>query len=233
MFSRKVWEREGERKWRRKRKRERRRRKEIEEDRGCRPQYASSIIHVNVNTYFAGVTTAGDCDDSAGRNTSSDKYVVCAPGSRTHFAFNGDTGIVTASRMLSSGGAQHLKLIHVRETSAFGSAPFCSPFVPLVVLNKSSECASSVATISSAPPLAAGDFPATVSEEQTLLTFKTFDSNDNGYISRIELHHAMNSIDGAAFTDEEVDAMISEADLDGDDQINYKEFVRLMLSEQE
>lgn len=31
-------------------------------------------------------------------------------------------------------------------------------------------------------------------------------------------------------TDEEVDEMIREADIDGDGQVNYEEFVRMMLA---
>jgi Ca2+-binding EF-hand superfamily protein len=36
---------------------------------------------------------------------------------------------------------------------------------------------------------------------------------------------------GEKLTDEEVDEMIREADVDGDGQINYEEFVKMMVSE--
>ena len=35
---------------------------------------------------------------------------------------------------------------------------------------------------------------------------------------------------GEKLTDEEVDEMIREADIDGDGQINYEEFVRMMMA---
>lgn len=35
---------------------------------------------------------------------------------------------------------------------------------------------------------------------------------------------------GEKLTDEEVDQMIKEADLDGDGQVNYEEFVQMMMA---
>lgn len=35
---------------------------------------------------------------------------------------------------------------------------------------------------------------------------------------------------GEKLTDEEVDQMINEADLDGDGQVNYDEFVKMMMN---
>lgn len=35
---------------------------------------------------------------------------------------------------------------------------------------------------------------------------------------------------GEKLTDEEVGLMVREADLDGDGQINYEEFIRIMMS---
>jgi Ca2+-binding EF-hand superfamily protein len=35
---------------------------------------------------------------------------------------------------------------------------------------------------------------------------------------------------GEKLTDEEVDEMIREADIDGDGQINYEEFVKMMMA---
>lgn len=48
-----------------------------------------------------------------------------------------------------------------------------------------------------------------------------FDKNNDGLISSTELRHVMTSL-GERLSDEEVDDMIREADLDGDGQVNYE-----------
>lgn len=66
----------------------------------------------------------------------------------------------------------------------------------------------------------------TDSEEEILEAFKVFDKDGNGFISAAELRHVMTNL-GEKLTDEEVDEMIREADVDGDGQINYEEFVKV------
>ncbi len=56
-----------------------------------------------------------------------------------------------------------------------------------------------------------------------------FDKEGNGTISTKELRHIMTTI-GDKLTDEEVNQMIEEADIDGDGVINYEEFVRMMMA---
>lgn len=94
----------------------------------------------------------------------------------------------------------------------------------------------------------------TESEEEIREAFKVFDKDGNGYISSAELRHVMTNL-GEKLTDEEVDEMIREADVgalpflsvvhsqvswhpfvaltdmgvDGDGQINYEEFVKMMM----
>ena len=60
-------------------------------------------------------------------------------------------------------------------------------------------------------------------------TFQVFDKNLDGFITPAELRHIMTNL-GEKLTDEEVDEMIREADLDGDGKINYEEFVKMMMS---
>ncbi|TGZ52441.1 Uncharacterized protein DBV15_07857 [Temnothorax longispinosus] len=57
----------------------------------------------------------------------------------------------------------------------------------------------------------------TDSEEEIREAFRVFDKDGNGFISAAELRHVMTNL-GEKLTDEEVDEMIREADIDGDGQ---------------
>lgn len=59
--------------------------------------------------------------------------------------------------------------------------------------------------------------------------FDMFDKDKSGKISADELRLVMTQL-GQDLDDFEVDAMIQEADEDGDGQINYEEFVAMMHS---
>lgn len=66
------------------------------------------------------------------------------------------------------------------------------------------------------------------SEEEILEAFRVFDRDGNGFISTAELRHVMTSI-GEKLSEDEVNRMIKEADSDGDGQINYNEFVGIIM----
>jgi len=67
-------------------------------------------------------------------------------------------------------------------------------------------------------------------EEQDIIeVFKVFDGDGNGYITAAELRHVMTNLE-EELTEEEVDEMINEADIDGDGQISYNEFKKMMLA---
>merc|ERR1711904_312142 len=65
--------------------------------------------------------------------------------------------------------------------------------------------------------------------EKLIEAFKVFDEDGSGVISAAELRHVMTNL-GEKLTDEEVDEMIREADVGGDGQINYEEFVKMMMA---
>ncbi|KAF9681713.1 hypothetical protein SADUNF_Sadunf05G0031300 [Salix dunnii] len=66
-------------------------------------------------------------------------------------------------------------------------------------------------------------------DEELKQAFKAFDKDQDGYISPYELRRAMINL-GVQLTEEELEGMIREADLDGDGQVNYEEFVKIMLA---
>ncbi|XP_077298572.1 calmodulin-alpha-like isoform X2 [Arctopsyche grandis] len=66
-------------------------------------------------------------------------------------------------------------------------------------------------------------------EDELREAFRVFDKNNDGMISSVELRHVMTNL-GERLTEEEVDDMIREADLDGDGMVNYNEFVTILTS---
>lgn len=59
------------------------------------------------------------------------------------------------------------------------------------------------------------------SEEELREAFRVFDKDGNGFISAAELRHLMANLE-KKLTDEEVDEMMRETDLDGDGQVTYE-----------
>jgi len=66
-------------------------------------------------------------------------------------------------------------------------------------------------------------------EKELKEAFRFFDRSNDGYISSTELRAVMTNL-GEKLTDDEVDDMIKEADLDGDGQVSYEEFVLILTT---
>ena len=66
-------------------------------------------------------------------------------------------------------------------------------------------------------------------DENIAQSFRMFDRDGDGLITEDELHITMEKL-GEPMNEDEVKAMIAEADLDGDGKINFKEFQILMDS---
>jgi len=64
-------------------------------------------------------------------------------------------------------------------------------------------------------------------DEEMREAFKVFDRDNNGFIDAEELRFTMNNL-GQPLSDDDVKAMIKEADIDGDGRINYEEFIKMM-----
>ena len=55
-----------------------------------------------------------------------------------------------------------------------------------------------------------------------------FDKNKDGFVDAKELKKVTTTL-GETLTNEEVDAFMAEADIDGDGRLSYDEFVKMML----
>ena len=64
-------------------------------------------------------------------------------------------------------------------------------------------------------------------EEELRDTFRVFDKDGNGFISRSELRQVLEKM-GEKISEAEIDDMIDEVDSDGDGEICYEEFVKML-----
>ena len=60
--------------------------------------------------------------------------------------------------------------------------------------------------------------------------FRAFDRNGDGFICKTEFKHCMMQF-GDRFTDEEVEELIKEADINKDGKIDYEEFSKIIMDE--
>lgn len=67
------------------------------------------------------------------------------------------------------------------------------------------------------------------SPDELRQAFNVFDKDGDGKISSAELKIVMTQL-GEKLTDEEINEMIKEADTDGDQQVNFQEFCKMMHS---
>ena len=58
-----------------------------------------------------------------------------------------------------------------------------------------------------------------------------FDKDGDGHVSANEIRSVMAGVYGEPLTEPEIEEVIKLADVDGDGQIDYKEFVRLVLNQ--
>merc|ERR1712080_29587 len=68
-------------------------------------------------------------------------------------------------------------------------------------------------------------------EDEIREAFQVFDGDGNGFINRQELAVVMGNF-GESLTQEEIQGMIDQADIDGDGVINYEEFYTMMACQE-
>lgn len=68
----------------------------------------------------------------------------------------------------------------------------------------------------------------TDSEEDILEAFRVFDKDGNGFIDTSMLKHIMTNL-GEKLDDDEIDEMVREADMDGNNRVDYEQFVNTIL----
>ena len=64
-------------------------------------------------------------------------------------------------------------------------------------------------------------------DEDLRNVFRVFDKDGNGFITPAELKQAMLGLEEDV-TDEDIEEMIKEADSNGDGNVNYEEFIKMM-----
>ncbi|CUG88869.1 calcium-binding protein, putative [Bodo saltans] len=67
------------------------------------------------------------------------------------------------------------------------------------------------------------------SEEDVRDAFRVFDKTSDNFISAAELRHILTNL-GEKLTEEQVDELIADADVDNDHQINYDELIKMMMA---
>ncbi|XP_067134715.1 calmodulin-like [Centruroides vittatus] len=68
-----------------------------------------------------------------------------------------------------------------------------------------------------------------ISEQEIRDAFKIFDQNNTGYIKVAELRHALTNL-GEKLTDEEMDELLRDVEIDNQGRIKYQEFVDMVTS---
>ncbi|XP_070208674.1 calmodulin-beta-like isoform X2 [Littorina saxatilis] len=65
-------------------------------------------------------------------------------------------------------------------------------------------------------------------EKAIRMAFRVFDTNGDGFIDVQELKHAMKNL-GEPLTDKELTDMMKQADVDGNNKIDYEEFIKVWI----
>lgn len=78
--------------------------------------------------------------------------------------------------------------------------------------------------------MAAMKYDEVYTENDIIESFRTFDLENNGFVSTAELRRALCTM-GEKLTEEEIEALFEQANVDADGNVYYEQFVRNMMSE--
>ena len=67
-----------------------------------------------------------------------------------------------------------------------------------------------------------------LTEQAIEISFKMYDTDNSGTISRDEIYKFV-KMSGEHLTEAEIEEMIRESDIDGDGEIDFKEFLRVII----
>ena len=115
-------------------------------------------------------------------------------------------------------------LLHRADARLFSTitSPAFPPISPSS--SSSSSCSSPDGVCVAAPP---SESSPPADNDPVWQLFQSFDSNHDGLLSAEELRAGMVTL-GESFTDDEISAALKEADLDGNQYIDFEEFKRMM-----
>ena len=71
----------------------------------------------------------------------------------------------------------------------------------------------------------------TDAEEELYEAFRIFDKDGTGFISSEDLQQVFTNL-GEVVTQEEIDSMIQDGDIDGDGRINYRQLCKMFIEEE-
>jgi hypothetical protein len=111
-----------------------------------------------------------------------------------------------------------------------------APVGTVIVQAKFVSASAAAAAAATAPAVAAANGPrdpnGKFSDAEIKEAFTSFDLDRNNFVGAAEIRHVLTNI-GENVTDEEVDEMIRMCDKDGDGQVSYEEFYRMVTGGRE
>ena len=195
---------------------------------GTRPTFDAALTfdvraerEVDVSFFFRrGVTGAGFDDVCVGRGRANFMPWIAAGSYQGEVELRDDRGALAGSLRVSSRFTRHAAPAGLN--AAVAASPAAAAAQALVV-----AAAAPGAGLSSAPGVGPRDPQGRFTDKEIREAFLSFDLDKNDFVGAAEIRHVLVNI-GENVTDEEVDEMIRMCDRDGDGQVSWEEFYRMV-----